>query len=76
MWVDRENPKWRAVYDSLPHDDAWRSTGELFALAQKTGLVRVGDNMNGLVGSMRKHNLAESRPAAKGLQHRLLSPER
>ena len=55
MWVNRENPKWRAVYDSLPHDGAWRSTGELFTLAQKTGLVRIGDNMGGLVASMRKH---------------------
>ena len=60
---------------NLPHDDAWRTTAELFALAQKTGLVRVGDNMGSLVASMRNHNLAESQAAAKGMQHRLLTPE-
>ena len=76
MWVDRENPKWRAVYDNLPHDGAWRTTAELFELAHRTGLVRLGDNMGSLVASMRNHDLAESQPAAKGMQHRLLSPER
>lgn len=72
MWVDREHPKWRAVYDNLPHDDTWRTTAELFALAARTDLVRIGDNMGGLIGSMRNHHLAESKPAAKGMQHRLL----
>ena len=75
MWVDRDNRKWRAVYDTLPHDGAWRTTAELFALAQKVGLVRIGDNMGSLVASMRNHDLAESQPDAKGMKHRLLSPE-
>jgi hypothetical protein len=73
MWVDRANPKWRAVYNSLPHDEIWRTTSELFVLAQKSGLVRLGDDMGGLISSMRKHNLAESQPAVKGLRHRLVS---
>jgi hypothetical protein len=66
MWVDRSNPKWRAVYNSLPHDEIWRTTSELFVLAQKSGLVRLGDDMGGLIGSMRKHNLAESSLLRKG----------
>jgi hypothetical protein len=73
MWVDRASPKWRAVYNSLPHDEIWRTTSELFVLAQKGGLARLGDDMGGLIGSTRKHNLAESQPAAKGLRHRLLN---
>jgi hypothetical protein len=47
-----------------------------YLLAAESGLVRIGDNMGSLVASMRSHHLAESQPAAKGLQHRLLSPER
>jgi len=63
MWVNREYPKYREIYKSLPHDTVWRTTGEMFELAQKSGLVRVGDNMGSLIASMRKHYLAESLPA-------------
>lgn len=74
MWVDREHPKYRAVYDSLPHDRRWRTTAELFVLARQNISVRETD-MTGLITSMRKHGLAQSQLVGKKMQHRLLSPE-
>ena len=74
MWVNRDTPKWSEVHRTLPHDEVWRTTGELFTLAQRSGLVRPGDNMGSLIASMRNHNLAESQ-SGKPMKHRLLTPE-
>ena len=77
MWVNRDTPKWSEVHRTLPHDEVWRTTGELFTLAQGSGLVRPGDNMGSLIASMRKHSLAESQSGKPiGAKARQRPPER